>query len=423
MWSPDGVLYFVSDRTGWWNLYRWQEATPSPSVEPVLLMEAEFGLPQWVFRLNTYAFVSAGEMVCTYTKDGLWYLASLDLETNALRPLETHYTSIQSPQVTSGDVMSPSVVFVGGASKDPKAVVKRDLETGEEVVIKQSTDLSIDDGYLSMGLPVTFPTENDLTAHGIFYAPKNQDYVGPAQEKPPLLVIIHGGPTGSTSSALDLRLQYWTSRGFAVLDVNYGGSTGYGRAYRERLKDKWGVVDVDDCVNGALYLVKEGLVDGDRLAIRGGSAGGYTTLSVLTFRDVFSVGASYYGVSDLEALATETHKFESRYLHSLIGPYPERRDLYRARSPIHHTEGLSCPIIFFQGLEDKVVPPNQAETMVEALRDKGIPVAYLAFEGEQHGFRRAEHMKRSLEAELYFYAQIMGFALVDSIEPVAIENL
>jgi dipeptidyl aminopeptidase/acylaminoacyl peptidase len=423
-WSPNGVLYFVSDRTGWWNLYRWREDAASSQIEPVLLMEAEFGLPQWVFRMNTYAFVSATAMICAYTKDGLWHLARLDLETNALRPIETHYTSIQNPQVApGGDDAPPYVVFIGGASKDAYAVVKRDLETGEEMILKQSVDLDIDDGYLSVARPVAFPTEHDLTAHGIFYAPKNKDYAGPADEKPPLLVKIHGGPTGSTSSALDLQLQYWTSRGFAVLDVNYGGSTGYGRAYRERLKGRWGVVDVDDCVNGARYLVEQGLVDGDRLAIRGGSAGGYTTLSVLTFRDAFKVGASYFGVSDLEALATETHKFESRYLDGLIGPYPERRDLYLARSPIHHTDELSCPIIFLQGLEDKVVPPNQAEKMVAVLRDKGIPVAYLAFEGEQHGFRRAENIKRSLEAELYFYAKILDFELAEPVEPVTIENL
>ncbi len=423
-WSPNGVLYFVSDRTGWWNLYRWREDAAPSQIEPVLLMEAEFGLPQWVFRMNTYAFVSAKAMICAYTKDGLWHLAHLDLETDALRPIETHYTSIRNPQVAPGDDdTSPYVVFNGGASKDAYAVVKRDLETGQETILKQSIDLDIDDGYLSVARPVAFPTEHDLTAHGIFYAPKNKDYAGPADEKPPLLVKIHGGPTGSTSSALDLELQYWTSRGFAVLDVNYGGSTGYGRAYRERLKGKWGVVDVDDCVNGALYLVEQGLVDGDRLAIRGGSAGGYTTLSVLTFRDAFKVGASYFGVSDLEALATETHKFESRYLDGLIGPYPERRDLYVARSPIHHTEALSCPIIFLQGLEDKVVPPNQAEKMVAALQDKGIPVAYLAFEGEQHGFRRAENIKRSLEAELYFYAKILDFELAEPVEPVTVENL
>jgi dipeptidyl aminopeptidase/acylaminoacyl peptidase len=220
-----------------------------------------------------------------------------------------------------------------------------------------------------------------------------------------------------------LRVQYWTSRGFAVLDVNYGGSTGYGREYRRRLNGSWGIVDVEDCVNGARYLVDGGRVDGERLAITGGSAGGYTTLAALAFHDTFSAGASHYGVSDLEALAKDTHKFESRYLDGLIGPYPERRDVYAERSPIHHLDGLSCPLILFQGLEDEIVPPNQAEMMVEALRAKGVPVAYLAFEGEQHGFRRGENIKRSLEAELYFYGRIFGFSPADGIEPVPIANL
>jgi dipeptidyl aminopeptidase/acylaminoacyl peptidase len=242
-------------------------------------------------------------------------------------------------------------------------------------------------------------------------------------EKPPLLVMSHGGPTGATSAAFSLRTQFWTSRGIAVLDVNYGGSTGYGRAYRERLNDKWGIVDVDDCVNGARYLVERGLVDSERLAITGGSAGGYTTLCVLTFRDAFKAGASHFGVGDLEALARDTHKFESRYLDGLVGLYPAQRDIYVARSPIHHVDALDCPVIFFQGLDDPVVPPNQAETMVEALRAKGVPVAYVPFEGEQHGFRRAANIKRSLEGELYFYSRIFGFELAEPIDPVEIENL
>jgi dipeptidyl aminopeptidase/acylaminoacyl peptidase len=232
----------------------------------------------------------------------------------------------------------------------------------------------------------------------------------------------HGGPTGAADSVLSLSLQYWTSRGFAVLDVNYGGSTGYGRAYRERLNGRWGVVDVDDCCRGALWLAEQGEVDGHRMAIRGGSAGGYTTLCALTFGNVFKAGASHFGVSDLEALARDTHKFESRYLDNLVGPYPEALETYRARSPIYHAEQLSCPIIFFQGLDDKVVPPNQAELMVEALRDKGIPVAYLPFAGEGHGFRNAVNIRRALEAEFYFYSQIFGFAPADQLEPVHIDN-
>jgi len=257
----------------------------------------------------------------------------------------------------------------------------------------------------------------------LFYPPQNPDYAGPADERPPLLVISHGGPTAATSSELNLRIQYWTSRGIGVLDVNYGGSTGYGRTYRERLNGQWGVVDVDDCVNGARHLVAQGQVDGRRLMIRGGSAGGYTTLCALTFRELFKAGASYYGVSDLAALAQETHKFESRYLDRLVGPYPERQDLYRERSPLHFAQRLACPVIFFQGLEDKVVPPKQAQMMVQALQAKGVPVAYLPFEGEQHGFRRAENIKRALDAELYFYSRVFGFELAEPLEPVEIMNL
>ena len=255
------------------------------------------------------------------------------------------------------------------------------------------------------------------------YPPQNPDYQAPENERPPLIVKSHGGPTASATTALALSVQYWTSRGFAVLDVNYGGSTGYGRQYRERLNSKWGIVDVDDCVNGARYLVNRGEVDSNRLVITGGSAGGYTTLCALTFRKAFKAGASHFGVSDVEALARDTHKFESRYLDNLLGPYPERRDIYVERSPINFSERLSCPVIFFQGLEDKVVPPNQAETMVEAIRSKGIPVSYVAFPGEQHGFRQAKNIKRALDGELYFYSKVFRFELAEPVEAVAIENL
>jgi len=281
----------------------------------------------------------------------------------------------------------------------------------------------VDAEYVSIPKAIEFPTENGLTAHAFFYAPRNRDYTGSSEERPPLLVKSHGGPTAATSTTLSWAVQYWTSRGIGVLDVNYGGSSGYGRKYRQRLDGQWGVVDVDDCVNGARYLVKIGEADGNRLAIRGGSAGGYTTLCALTFRNIFRAGASYYGVCDLEALAKDTHKFESRYLDRMIGPYPERRDLYRERSPIHFVSQISCPMILFQGLEDKVVPPSQAELMVKAFREKGLPVAYIPFDGEQHGFRRAENIKRSLEAELYFYSKIFSFKIADPVEPIQIENL
>lgn len=281
----------------------------------------------------------------------------------------------------------------------------------------------MDAGYLSEPEVIEFPTEDGLTAYGFYYAPQNKDFIAPEGERPPLLVKIHGGPTAATFASFNPSLQYWTSRGIAILDVNYGGSTGYGRDYRERLKGRWGIVDVDDCVNGAKYLAEQGLVDGDRLCIDGGSAGGYTTLAALVFRDVFKAGASYYGVSDLSALARDTHKFESRYLDGLIGKYPEEEQVYLDRSPIHFVDRLSCPVIFFQGDEDKVVPPNQAEMMVEVLKAKGLPVAYVLFAGEQHGFRKAENIKRALDGEIYFYSRVFGFELADVVEPVAIENL
>ena len=422
-WSPDGHLYFISDRSNWWNLYCWRGREGEGErgrgfVEPLWEMAAEFGLPQWVFGMSTYGFESDHRLICTYTQEGDWYLASLDLETKQLQVIETPYTSISSLQVGNG-----KVVFMGGSATESTAVVEMDLATREIEVLRQSSELKIDAGYLSIPQAIAFPTENNLTAYAFFYPPQNQDYTAPNGEKPPLIVKSHGGPTASASNTFNLKIQYWTSRGFAVVDVNYGGSTGYGREYRQRLKDRWGIVDVDDCANAAKYLAEKGLVDGERLAIAGGSAGGYTTLCALTFRDSFKAGASYYGVSDLEALATDTHKFESRYLDGLIGAYPEQQELYKARSPIHFTDQLSCPVIFFQGLEDKVVPPNQAQMMVDALKAKGLPVAYITYEGEQHGFRRAENIKRTLEAELYFYSRIFGFELAESVEPVVIDNL
>ena len=413
-WSPDGTLCFVSDRTGWWNLYRYQ----ARAVEPLCEMEAEFGRPQWIFGMSTYRFVSANQIICTYTQDGVWHLASLDITTRKLDPIETPYTSISNLQVLPGGVL-----FNASSSRESASIVRLDLATRQFEVISRSSEIKIDPGYLSTPQAIEFPTEGGLNAHAFFYPPQNRDYTAPAEDLPPLVVISHGGPTSATSTALDLEIQYWTSRGIAVLDVNYGGSSGYGRAYRQRLNGQWGLVDVDDCVNGAQYLAEQGCVDANRLAIRGGSAGGYTTLSALTFRDVFKAGASYYGISDLEAMTTDTHKFESRYLDSLIGPYPEERDRYRERSPIHFTDRLSCPLILFQGLEDKVVPPNQAEMMVDALRTKGLPVAYVPFEGEQHGFRRSENIQRSLEAELYFYGKVFGFVPADTVAPVMIENL
>ncbi len=414
-WSPDGGLHFVSDRTGWWNIYR---ASEPGSVENICEMEAEFGVPQWIFGLSTYAFESADKIVCTFAERGIWRLGLIDTRTRTLERINVAYSDIGYLCAAQG-----RAVFRAGSPGEPLAIVETDLANRKTKVLQRANKIQIDPGYISEPQPIEFPTENGLTAHGFFYRPKNSDFHGPANEKPPLLVKSHGGPTSAAVASLQLGIQYWTSRGIAVLDVNYGGSTGYGRAYRERLNGAWGIVDVDDCVNGAKFLAARGEVDGNRLMIDGGSAGGYTTLCALTFRDDFKAGASHYGVSDLEALELDTHKFESRYSDTLIGPYLERRDLYVERSPINFTDRLSCPVIFFQGLEDKVVPPNQAEMMVEALRKKGVPVAYVAFEGEQHGFRRAENIKRSLDGELYFYSRVFGFELADEVEPVPIDNL
>lgn len=414
-WSPDGRLHFVSDRTGWWNLYR---TTSDGAVENLWEMEAEFGGPQWVFGLSTYAFESADRIVCAFVERGTWQLGTIDTHAKQFARLTTPFTEISFVHALPG-----RAVFRAGSPTQSFSIVELDLATGEGKALKRANELAIDHGYISEPRAIQFPTENGLTAHGFYYPPQNKDYVAPEGERPLLLVKSHGGPTSATTGVLALGIQYWTSRGIAVLDVNYGGSTGYGREYRERLNGMWGVVDVDDCVNGAKYLADRAEADAERSMIDGGSAGGYTTLCALTFRDYFRAGASHYGVSDLEALDEDTHKFESRYSVTLIGPYPERKDLYVARSPIHFTDNLSCPVIFFQGLEDKVVPPNQAEMMVEALQKKGLPVAYVAFEGEQHGFRRAENIKRSLDGELYFYSRVFGFELAEPVEPVTIENL
>ena len=409
-WSPVGVLHFVSDRTDWWNLYRLR----NDKVEQLTNLDAELAGPMWRFGMSQYGFDGPDRIVCAYART----LATLDLHTLKLAPIATPYTSIAFLRVSGG-----RAAFVGGASDRPAAVVTLDLKTGQTRELRRAMDFAVDPAYLSVPEPVEFPTEGGLTAHGLFYAPKNRDFAASAGEKPPLVVMIHGGPTGATSSALKMNVQYYTSRGIAVLDVNYGGSTGYGRKYRERLNGQWGVVDVDDATNGAKFLAAAGRVDGRRLAITGGSAGGYTTLACLALRKVFAAGASHYGISDFETFVTETHKFESRYLDRLVGPWPARRDLYAERSPLRHVDGLSCPVIFFQGLDDKIVPPDQAQRMVDALRKKGIPVAYVEFPGEQHGFRKAENIRRAIEGEFYFFSRIFGFAPADRIEPVPIENL
>jgi len=414
VWSPGSVLYFISDRSNWWNLYRWRGG----EVEPVCQREAEFAVPNWAFAMSNYEFESERSLICSFTEKGTWSVARLNTEEGELEAIETPYTSVSDLHVSKGNA-----VFVGGSPREAPSIVKLDLSTHAIEVLKRSSDISVDQGYLSTPEPIEFPTEKGLTAHAIYYKPGNKDYTATPGDLPPLLVFTHGGPTGATSTTLSWGIQFWTSRGFAVVDVNYGGSTGYGKEYRERLKGQWGIVDIDDCVNAAKYLVDTGQVDEEKLAIRGGSAGGYTTINALTFRDLFKAGASYYGISDLRVFVGDTHKFESRYLDSLIGPYPEREDLYYSRSAINFLDQINAPMILFQGLEDRVVPPNQAELIVEALRRKGRSVAYIPFEGEQHGFRQAKNIKRSLEAELYFYSKIFGFEPADEIERVEIENL
>ena len=417
-WSPDGRLYFVSDRTNWWNLYRRNGDGGIESVTGPL--ELEFGKPHWAFGAHTYGFVSGGRIICAANERGRWGLYSLDTAGGQLDRLDLPYTEMARADLK---VDAGQAVFGAGSPSLPLAVLRLDLADDSVEGLRRASAAAVDPGYLSDPQAIEFPTENGRTAHAFYYPPRNKDHTAPAGEKPPLLVKSHGGPTAAAQQALSMSVQYWTSRGIGVLDVNYGGSTGFGREYRDRLKGQWGIVDVDDCVNGARYLVERGEVDGNRLSIDGGSAGGYTTLAALAFRDVFGAGASHYGVSDLAALAEDTHKFESRYLDSLVGPYPEREDLYQERSPIHHTDGLSCPLILFQGLEDRIVPPSQAELMFGAVRAKGLPCAYIPFEGEQHGFRRSENIRRSLDGQLYFFSRVFGFDLAEEVEPVEIENL
>lgn len=415
-YAPDGKLFFISDQTGFWNLY---ERGPKEII-PCYPLDAEFGSPQWVFGMSRYDFVgddNGYQIACIYTIKGTDHLALLDLNKYTLKKLPLSYTNYSDIH-TSGNTL----YFQAASPDEARAIYSLDLSNQDLSVIRKSKEMTIDTGYFSKPETLEFPTENGLTAFAFFYPPKNKDFTPLSDEKPPLIVKSHGGPSAHVSATLNLEIQYWTSRGFAFLDVNYGGSTGYGRAYRERLKGNWGIVDVDDCTNGALYLAKLGRVDPERLAIKGGSAGGFTTLAALTFRDVFKAGASYFGVSDLVAMTDDTHKFESRYLDGLIGSYPEQKERYIEYSPIHHTDKLSCPVILLQGAEDKIVPPSQSELMYKALKEKGIPVAYLVFEGEQHGFRNAENIKKALDSELYFYSQIFHFTPSDALEPIPIDN-
>lgn len=410
-WSPDGRLYVVSDRSGFWNLYR----VHGDPLQPVCPMQAEFGRPQWVFGQSMYGFVDAGEAIATCIEQGVSRLGRIDLLSGAWQPIATDFTDFDDLHVGPG-----FVVALAGSPSRPQQLLRIDLASGEHTVLASSVDDLPDAGYLPPPESISFASAGGRTAHAFYYAPASPDHEGPAGERPPLIVTSHGGPTSFSSSSLRLNLRYWTSRGFAVVDVNYGGSNGFGRAYMDLLEGQWGVVDVEDCVAAARHLAERDLVDANRMAIRGASASGFTTLCALAFHDVFKAGASYYGVSDLAALDADTHKFESRYTSYLVAPPPDRDRLYRERSPLLHADRLSSPMIFFQGLDDKVVVPAQSEAIVQALKSRGIPVAYLAFEGEGHGFRRLETIRRALEAELYFYARVFGLEPADAIEPVEI---
>jgi dipeptidyl aminopeptidase/acylaminoacyl peptidase len=413
VWSADGVLHFISDSSGWWNLYREEEDGPA-ALCPT---EAEFCGPPWTLGASNYTFTQSGVLFCTYKTQGRWSLAQLEPD--------GHLVDIPTGMSDLGSLVAQGedLYFIGASPEDAAAVCVLRQGARKTEILKSSSKIELPKTLLSKPQTIRFMTDGHREAFALYYPPTNPDFTGPEEEKPPLLVTSHVGPTASASSSRNLSLQFWTSRGFAVVDVDYGGSTGYGRLYRERLKGQWGVVDVEDCVHAASYLVKQGLADPNRLAIRGGSAGGFTTLAALAFRDFFHAGASYYGISDLEAISRDTHKFESRYVDSLVAPLSGGLDTLRRRSPIHGVDGLSCPVIFFQGLLDPVVPPDQSERMYRALREKGIPTAYLTFEGEYHGLRKPENAVRACLAELAFYGRIFGFKPADQTGVLRIENL
>ena len=410
-WSPDDQLYFVSDLSGWWNLYRYH----NDLIEAVSHEQLEFGLPQWVFAQSSYAFTSNNTILCAPIDDGIASLILLDTKTGSLKTINKEWNSFSSIQA-----INDHYSFIAASAQSFPEVIS--LQCDQALTLQRSCQTQLDTGYYSYGQATHFNTRHNDQAFAIYYAPTNKDYSAALDEKPPLIVLCHGGPTAMADPSLDIRKQYWTSRGFALLDVNYSGSTGFGRAYRERLNGNWGLRDAEDCCDAAQHMVDMGLADAERLIIKGGSAGGYTVLCALTFHPTFSAGASYYGIGDLESLMTDTHKFESHYLDRLVGPYPENKNEYQKRSPINYVEQLNCPVIFFQGTEDKVVPKEQAEKMFSALKSKGIPVAYIPFEGEQHGFRKADTIQQALDSEYTFYSKVFDMP-VDTNTQLHIENL
>jgi dipeptidyl aminopeptidase/acylaminoacyl peptidase len=420
-WDRDGTLYFSSDRSGWFNLYRLRGS----GVEPVTSLEADIGGPLWQVGASSYALLGDGRALVRITRHARDALAIVDLAGGGITPLALPYALFGSV----GAIDASTAFVVGAAEDDLPELITVDLAGGRHRSVRRTAESPpLPRAFVARAEAIEFPTAPGAdgvprTAHAFFYPPHNPRFAAPAGEKPPLMVVLHGGPTAHSAPALSLHRQFWTTRGFAVVDVNYGGSTSFGRAYRERLRGQWGVVDLADAVAAVRFLVEAGRVDGKRVVIRGGSAGGYTVLAALAFTSHFAAGINYFGIADLEMLAADTHKFESRYLDSLVAPLPEGREIFRARSPVFHLQNLSAALITFQGAEDKVVPPEQSRAIVAAARARGCLVAYLEFAGEQHGFRRAEAIARALEAELYFLGRLLGFAPADAIEPVPIDNL
>jgi dipeptidyl aminopeptidase/acylaminoacyl peptidase len=421
-YAPDGTLHYLTDRTGWWNLY----AVPGGSedaardVRALAPKDVELGVPDWVFGASNYVVATDGSVLAVWSENGIQHLGVLRPGAQVFEELATGFTFLAQ---LSGVPAAPSALAVAGSSSLAPCIVRIAVgETAEPVVeiLARSRGTAVDPSYLSVPEPVDVPTKEGEVAHALYYPPTNPDFEPPEDELPPLIVNVHGGPTTAAVPVLNYAIQYWTSRGFALVDVNYGGSSGYGRSYRERLRGQWGVVDLEDCVAAARHLTASGRADPERLLIHGGSAGGYTVLCAATFTDMFAAGASYFGVADTVVFVEETHKFESHYADGLFGPWPETADTYIARSPVQHTESLRTPLIIFQGLEDKIVPPDQAEAIVAALRRQGVPHAYVTYEGEQHGFRKAESVKRTAEAELFFYGRVLGFTPPDALEPVEI---
>ena len=408
-WSAGSTLHFISDRTGWWNLYR-LDGDGAVAIAP---MRADCGHPQWRLRMASYGFLDGGRIALTACHDGVWRLHVVEPD-GGVRDIDLPYTTLGPSLDTHGD----GVVMTAGGPRDAPGIVRVDTSSGASVTLRATAGVGVEPALLSVPEHITFPGHRGETAHAWYYRPHNESVEPPAGARPPLLVHAHGGPTSSTSATLSPAVQYWTSRGFAYLDVDYGGSTGYGRAYRDRLNGASGVVDVGDCVAGAVHLAERGDVDAGRLFIEGGSAGGYIVLCAMAFHDVFAAGASFYGIADLEALLADTHKFESRY----DAPYPSDATELRARSPVHFVDRVRRPVLLLQGLDDTIVPAAQSQMMYDALRDAGVPCAYVAFAGEGHGFRQAATVVRSVEAETYFFCRVTGLQPPD-VEPIPIANL